>query len=147
MSAGCAETRRLTTIVWCCAGLFLLVDVVWLALSPLRFERANWTMVGGIVVVTWLLRAVVVLAPARVGASDRRLRVVLRGLARRCELLCRNGLLLLLIVKLFLVFSYLVTAAALPLQDAWLARIDRSLGFDWPAFLAPPTPARRSRAC
>jgi len=33
------------------------------------------------------------------------------------------------------VFSYLATAAALPLRDALLARLDGQLGFHWPSFL------------
>lgn len=130
--AGTAEARRLTTIAWCCAGAFLLVDVVWLLVSPLRFERGNWKMLAGLLVVTTL---VAVLVPHRVRTSDRRVNVVFRGIVRRCALLWRSALLLLLIVSTFLVFTYLATAAAMPLKDDLLAGIDRALGFDWLTFL------------
>jgi membrane-associated phospholipid phosphatase len=40
------------------------------------------------------------------------------------------------------IYMYLATSAALPLQDAWLASLDRMLGFEWPAFLAVTNSSR-----
>jgi PAP2 superfamily len=133
---GCGETRRCIGIVWCCALAFLAVDVAWLSVSALSFERANWSMLAAAVAVAMLVRAMLVAALINLAARDRRGAVMLRGFTRRCELLCHHGLLLVLLVASFLVFSYLATAAALPLKDETLAALDRALGFDWPKFLA-----------
>lgn len=133
-AAGCPATRRLTTIVWCCVAAFLLVDAIWLWISPISFERGNWKLFASLLAGVIVVRAAAFLASHRGRMSERRR--LLRGIVRKSELLCRGVLQLALITAVFLVFTYLVTAAALPLRDDVLAAIDRELGFDWPSFLA-----------
>ncbi len=133
-AAGCPATRRLTTIVWCCIASFLLVDAIWLWISPLSFEHGNWKAFASLLAGVIVVRAAAFLASHRGRMSERRR--ILRGVVRKSELLGRGMLQLALISAVFLVFTYLVTAAALPLQDDALAAIDRRLGFDWPTFLA-----------
>ena len=45
-AAGRTETRRCTTIVWCCIALFAGIDVAWLAASSLHFDPANWSILA-----------------------------------------------------------------------------------------------------
>lgn len=117
-----------------CIAVLFVVDAIWLHRSSLRFAPENW----------WLLAALTV--PGAVigllqrAGNDRliglRLWPLLRRPLRQAARVWRGGIVLALVMALFLVFTYLATAAALPLRDDVLVRIDRSLGFDWPLFLA-----------
>jgi hypothetical protein len=131
----CPLTRRYTVIAWSCAVLLLAVDVTWLAWSSLRFDPANWQLLAGLVAGAMLARATMLLLADR-AARGRTRRLLLRGLGRKSRLLWRAGVLLTLIFAAFLVFTYLATAASLPLRDDVLVAIDRRLGFDWQVFLA-----------
>src|SRR6202022_4070352 len=62
--------------------------------------------------------------------------VLLRTASERFALLFRSCLLIAAIGSVGLVFTYLATSAALPLQDAFLAKLDSHLGFHWPSFLS-----------
>jgi membrane-associated phospholipid phosphatase len=72
----------------------------------------------------------------RLRKSDDRFATYLRAALERFALLFRGCLLMGAIGSVGLTFTYLATAAALPLQDAFLARVDSYLGFHWPSFLA-----------
>jgi hypothetical protein len=130
----CPQTRRFTVIAWSCAVLLLAVDMAWLAWSSLDFDPANWQLLTGLVGAAMLARATMLLL-ADNAARGRTRRLLLRSLSRKSRLLWRAGVLLTLIFAVFLVFTYLATAASLPLRDDTLVAIDRYLGFDWPAFL------------
>lgn len=132
----CHETRRLTQVVWLSSGLLLLADIVWFSMSPLRFAPGNWKILGGAIAVSAVVRMFCFVVSDRLRISDHRFGLALHCIVRKSELLWRGGILLALIVSTFVIFTYLATAAALPLQDDLLAGIDRHLGFDWPQFLA-----------
>lgn len=128
--------RRNMAIAWCCVGTFFAADIAWLGVSPLSMARPEWTAIlkaclygillcGFFLVVAYRLRE----PPDRVGA-------VLKTTLHRTEALFSALILLAAIGSGGLVFSYLATAADWPLQDAALAQVDRTLGFDWLTFLA-----------
>lgn len=128
------EARRHTVIVWCCVALFAGIDVAWLAMSSLRFHPANWSILASMVAAAATGRAAALLLARRTVPGTPRAAV--RALARKFALLGRGGLLLVLLVAGFVVFSYLATAASLPLRDGLLAALDERLGFNWMVFLA-----------
>lgn len=130
----CPVTRRFTVIAWICAVLLLGIDMTWLAWSSLHFDPTNWWLLASLVAGAMLARATMLLLADR-AARGRTRRLLLRGLGRKSRLLWRAGVLFLLIFAAFLVFTYLATAASLPLRDDTLVAVDRSLGFDWVAFL------------
>jgi hypothetical protein len=128
------EARRATAIAWCCVALFASVDVAWLMLSSLHFHPANWSILAAVTAAAVVGRAAALLLARRVVRGTPRAAV--RALARKLALLGRFGLLLVLLVAGFVVFSYLATAASLPLRDNLLADLDEKLGFNWMVFLA-----------
>jgi membrane-associated phospholipid phosphatase len=72
----------------------------------------------------------------RLRDNEGRIAVFLRAALERFALLFRGCLLITAIGTVGLIFTYLATASALPLQDALLARLDSQLGFDWLSFLS-----------
>ena len=128
------EARRTTVIAWCCVVLFAGIDVAWLLLSSLDFHPANWSILAAVTAAAAVGRAAALLLARRVARGTPRAAV--RALARKLALLGRFGLLLVLLVAGFVVFSYLATAASLPLRDTLLADLDETLGFNWMVFLA-----------
>lgn len=117
-----------------CIAVLFAVDAIWLCRSSLRFAPENWTLLASL-----MLPGAVILALQRMANGSpfsSCLGPPLRRLLRKAALAWRGGFVLALVMSLFLVFTYLATASALPLRDEVLVRIDRDLGFDWPSFLA-----------
>lgn len=117
-----------------CISVLFTVDVVWLCCSSLHFAPENWT----ILVSLMLPGAVSVVLARMIDGEPPGFRAwpLLRRLLCRAMSVWRGSVVLALTMSLFLVFTYLATAAALPLRDDVLVRFDRDLGFDWPSFLA-----------
>jgi hypothetical protein len=128
------EPRRHMAIAWCCVALFAGIDVAWLALSSLHFHPANWSILAAVAVAAFVGRAAALVFARRVARGTPR--TAGRAMARKFALLGRGGLLLVLLIASFVVFSYLATAASLPLRDGLLATLDEKLGFNWLVFLA-----------
>lgn len=132
-----ARPRRIcrnARLTLACVVVLFVVDAVWLRRSSLRFAPENWTLLALLAVPG----AVIVVLQRLVdgGQPGARMWSLLRRPLRKAALVWRGGVVLALVMSLFLVFTYLATAAAPPLRDDVLVRIDRSLGFDWPSFLA-----------
>lgn len=133
----CARPRKVCRnarlTLWCIAVLFA-VDAIWLCRSSLRFAPENWALLallaapGAVIVVLQRL--------IHGGLFGSRMWPLLHRSLRKATLVWRGGVVLALVMSLFLVSTYLATAAALPLRDDVLVRIDHGLGFDWPSFLA-----------
>jgi membrane-associated phospholipid phosphatase len=120
---------------WIALAGLAAVDAVWLSLSRLSFAASNWDSIIRLVLFTAVAFGLCGLISHRLARVTDRVGVVLREGARRVELFALATLLFALTAVAVIAYCYLGTAAALPLQDARLAQIDRWMGFDWVAFV------------
>jgi membrane-associated phospholipid phosphatase len=118
-------------------GLTLLVsaDAIWLAFSHLGFAESNWKSIVRLVLFGALALGLCGLIFYRVENETDRVGRFLRAANRRTELLIATSALFSLLAVAVIAWCCLGTSAALPLQDARLAAIDRWMGFDWPGFV------------
>lgn len=116
------------------AGHFTVV-LVWLSFSRLSLAQTNWESIARLMLCAAIALAVCWFISRRLaGATDRVGRLLREG-GKRVELFAVAMLLFGLLSMVIVAYCYLATAAALPFQDARLARIDQALGFDWVAFV------------
>jgi membrane-associated phospholipid phosphatase len=116
------------------AGL-VCVEMVWLSLSRLSFADSNWDSVVRLVLFTAIAFGFCGLVSHRLAGAADRVGCALREGARRVELFALATLLFGLLAVVIIAYCFLGTAAALPFQDAQLARVDQWLGFNWVAFV------------
>jgi membrane-associated phospholipid phosphatase len=130
------EYRRLMTLAWGVVVFFFVIDLIWFPLARLTFAAGNFLR---------LLSTALAMAGiyAAIGFVSHRARakksVIGNWLARMAEgagLLVRAGIFTIVLGIVGVTFSYLAASLGLPLRDPELAAIDKTLGFDWPAFLA-----------
>jgi len=140
MLAEYGEAARRNMIVgWVCAAMLALVEAIWLPRSSMSFDPAIWPALAhsclwGAAALTFYL-----VISYRLRHAQDRFGRYLRAALERFSLLFRSCLLIAAIGSVGLIFSYLATAAALPMKDAFLARLDSLLGFHWLSFWARPT--------
>jgi membrane-associated phospholipid phosphatase len=111
------------------------INTAWLSLSELIFARDNWDSIIQVLLFTAIALGLCGLASYRLRGAADRIGCLLREIGKRTELFAVAMLLFGLLAAVIITYCYLATAAALPFQDAFLARIDRSLGFDWTGFV------------
>jgi hypothetical protein len=116
------------------AGL-VCVEMVWLSFSRLSFADSNWDSVIRLLLFTAIVFGFCGLVSHRLAGATDRVGCALREGARRLELFAVAMLLFGLLAVIIVAYCFLGTAAALPFQDARLARIDQWLGFNWVAFV------------
>jgi membrane-associated phospholipid phosphatase len=121
--------------VWVTLAGFLVVETVWLSLSRLHFAGSNWPGLIHLVLFTAIGLGMCALVSHRLSGVTDRFGVTLREGSRRVELFAITALIAALLSAVIVTYCYLGTAAALPLQDARLSRIDHWLGFDWIGFV------------
>jgi membrane-associated phospholipid phosphatase len=110
---------RANRLAWAVVGVLLLVDLVWLAFSQLSVVPRSLALPVATGLVVGL-----------VGRYYRHRRGEPR-LADALELCAQMTV----FMSVGALFSYLVATLGMPLQDAALYAIDRSLGLDWLAYL------------
>lgn len=123
------------TAVWATLGAFGLVEAVWFALSGMSFAESNWRDMMRIGAFAALALAICALISYRLTGADDRVGRLLADSARRVELFAVGAFAFAMLSAAIVTWCYLGAAAALPLQDARLSAIDRSLGFDWIGFV------------
>lgn len=121
--------------VWVTLAGFLVVETVWLSLSRLHFAESNWPALIHLVLFTAIGLGMCALVSHRLSGVTDRFGLTLREGTRRVELFAAAALITTLLSAVIVTYCYLGTAAALPLQDARLSRIDHWLGFDWVGFV------------
>jgi membrane-associated phospholipid phosphatase len=127
--------RRYMLTSWVCiAGLALVVSI-WLPISTLSLDQASWSEVVTSLIYGAAACTFYFAASHRLRKDENRIAVYLRAALERLALVFRSCLSIVAIGSVGLIFTYLATSAALPLQDAFLARLDTHLGFHWPSFL------------
>jgi len=129
------QARFHMTVAWIALAGLVSVDVVWLSFSRLSFATSNWDSIIRLVLFTAIAFGFCGLVSHRLAHKTDRVGAVLREGAKRVELFAVAMLLFALLAVTVIAYCYLGSAAALPLQDAWLAQIDQWIGFDWIAFV------------
>lgn len=122
-------------LAWTTLIGLLTVDMVWLSFSRLSFAGDNWDSLIRLGLFTAIAFGLCGLISHRLAGATDRVGCVLREAARRAELFAIAMLLFGLLAVIIIACCFLGTAAALPFQDARLARIDQWLGFNWVAFV------------
>lgn len=120
---------------WITLAGFLAVEALWLPLTRLSLADSSWQSLIRPVLFSAIAFGMCGLISHRLAAATDRVGLALREGAQRVELFTVATLVFALLAAVIVTYCYLGTAAALPLQDAWLARIDRLLGFDWVGFV------------
>jgi len=129
------QARFHMATAWIALAGLASVDTVWLSLSRLSFAANNWDSIIRLVLFIAVAFGSCGLVSYRLVHETDRVSEVLREGTKRIELFALAALLFGLLAVTVIVLCYLGTAAALPLQDALLAQIDRWLGFDWVGFV------------
>jgi membrane-associated phospholipid phosphatase len=127
--------RRHMIASWTCVAGLALVVLIWLPLSRLSIDQASWWELGTSLIYGAAAFTFYLLVSYRLREKEDRLAICLRAALERLALLFRGGVLIAAIGIVGLVFTYLATASALPLKDAFLAKLDSHLGFHWPSVL------------
>jgi len=127
--------RNMVTSWVCVAGL-ALVESIWLPMSSLSFDPAQWpatvhSLICGAAACIFYLAV-----SYRLRNRQGHVAAFLRAALERFALLFRSLLLISAIGSVGLIFTYLATSSALPLKDSLLARLDSQLGFHWLSFLS-----------
>lgn len=128
--------RSSMAIAWTCIGLFAIADVVWLRASSLVFARENWVVIGKGCGYAMLMVTFLVVAAFRLRDRADRVAAFLGAALAGTALSFRALIVVAASGIVGVTFSYLATAAGLPLRDDLLARGDLAFGFHWPDFLA-----------
>jgi membrane-associated phospholipid phosphatase len=129
------QARFHMAVAWTAmAGLFAIV-LVWLPLSHLSFAQSNWESIVRLVSFSGVALGLCAFILRRLAGANDRVGRLLCEAGKRTELFAVATLLFGLLAIVIVGYCYLATAAALPLQDLLLERIDRSIGFDWVAFV------------
>jgi membrane-associated phospholipid phosphatase len=130
-----ALARRNMVVVWTSVAALALVEAVWLPMSTLTIDPAAWPGLARSLLYGVASYVFYVFVSYRLRTGDDRVADFLRAALERFSLLARGCIAIFAIGSVGLVFTYLATAAAWPLRDALLARLDADLGFHWLAFL------------
>jgi hypothetical protein len=127
---------RCLRVAWICIGLLIAADALWLPFSSLRFPASNWVYLAKVAAVCGMIFLILHVAALRLAGDNSAFAKVLKFAIVRTELICFALVPVTALLVAGVTFSYLSTAAALPLQDALLVRLDAAVGFVWPDFLA-----------
>lgn len=130
-----AAAQRNMTIAWACIFGLAVTNMIWLANTTMVFAASNWTSLLRIGLWMALLGGCFGLALRRLRTENDRTANLLTSVLERADLAWRGLLPTIALLTALVTYSYLATAAALPLRDHVLAAIDLDLGFHWPSFL------------
>ena len=130
-----AAARRNMTIAWACIFGLVVTNIIWLASTSMVFAASNRASLLSLGLWMTLLGTCFGLALRRLRTENDRTARLLTSVLERADLAWRGFLPTIALLTALVTYSYLATAAALPLRDGVLAAIDVSLGFHWPSFL------------
>ncbi len=130
-----AVARRNMVAAWACIAGLSLVVFAWLPMSGLVFDPATWPGFTHSLIYAVITYVFYLVVSQRLRHQQGRVAIFLRAALERFALLFRSCVLIAAIGSVGLIFTYLATAAALPLKDGLLAILDQRLGFHWLSFL------------
>lgn len=125
------RANRSMVLAWGSIGCFILVDLVWVQASSFVFASSNWDRIFKSSLIPLAMFIALLIISHRLRDKTDRVGVFLWELTRRADLLWRSLFVMAALSVSAITFSFLASGAALPLKDAWLADVDRNLGFDW----------------
>src|ERR1700732_3285039 len=128
--------RRNMVTRWVCALGLALVESIWLPMSTLSLDQAAWSALASSLIYGAAAYTFCLVISHRLRKNEDRVAVFLRAAFERFALLFRSFLLIAAVGSVGLIFTYLATSSALPLKDAFLAKLDSYLGFHWLSFLS-----------
>src|SRR5689334_14527592 len=123
--------RRYMLTSWASVAVLALVVAVWLPMSTLSLDQASWSEAAWSLIYGAGACTFYVAASHRLHNDEKPIAAHLRTALARLALLFRSCLAIVAIGSAGLIFTYLATSAALPLQDAFLAKLDSHIGFHW----------------
>jgi membrane-associated phospholipid phosphatase len=136
MASSLSKQRLFTPLTRWSLAVFVVVDVIWLSVSPLTFAASDLWTIGQAVLGILCAFAVLPLVLRRLESDPSKTAGAIRAAACGVDNLARVAAFTVLTGIAAGTYMYLATSAALPLQDARLASLDQALGFDWLGFLA-----------
>jgi hypothetical protein len=128
--------RRNMVTSWGCVAGLALVESIWLPMSALSFDSAQWPATVHSLIYGAAACIFYLVVSHRLRNKQGRIEAFLGAALERFALLFRSLLLITAIGSVGLIFTYLATSSALPLQDSLLAGLDGQLGFHWLSFLS-----------
>ena len=129
------RARRHMVTAWAALACLATVDALWLQFSHLSFAPSNLDSLVRLVAYMALAFGFCGLIAYRLDGEAHPVGVALREITRRIELFCNGAMVFSLLAVAVITCCCLGAGAALPLQDAQLAQIDRAMGFDWVGFV------------
>jgi membrane-associated phospholipid phosphatase len=128
--------RVISPLSWWSLGIFLVVDVIWLSVSPLTLAMSNLWAIGQTALVVASAFCTLPLILSRLAGDPSTIAGAIRAAAHGVDSLARVAVFTVLMGIAAGTYMYLAASTGLPLQDATLASLDEALGFDWSRFLA-----------
>lgn len=120
---------------WFALGTIFAVNTGWFWFSDLTFAEDNMDSAVRLFLFTAMALGLCGFINYRLRDATDSVGRFLQKICKRVELFAVAMLVFGLLAIAIITYCYLATAAALPLQDALLARMDRWLGFDWVGFV------------
>jgi membrane-associated phospholipid phosphatase len=128
-------TRVVPPLAWAILAFFLLVDVVWLTISPAVLAGETMPDFDQLALFVGVAYCVPQLVIWRVSGDNSHSADVVRAVAQPIVRFVAAALYTLLLGLAVCIFNVLTVRVGLPLQDARFAAIDVNLGFNWLRFL------------
>ena len=137
MALPLSRQRLITPLSWWSLGIFVMVDVIWLSVSPspLMFPASNFSAIGQASLSILCAFGVLPLILRRLEGDPTKTGGAIRAAAYGVNSLARIAAFTVCLGVAAGTYMYLAASAALPLQDARLASVDQALGFDWLGFV------------
>ena len=129
------NTKQTAILAWGSTGIFAVIVLIWFPLSPLRFGPENYFILFKSVLLLVTVYSILKIVSFRLLLDQSTTAMFIRHFSDRLAILLSAAVFLLPMTHLGTMYMYLAAGAGLPLKDAWLAKIDRAIGFDWLAFL------------
>jgi len=135
MASPLSRQRLITPLSRWSLGIFVMVDVIWLSVSPLTFAASNFWSIGRASLVILCAFGMLPLVLKRLEGDLTKTAGAIRAAAYGVNSLARIAAFTVCLGVAAGTYMYLAASAALPLQDARLASVDQALGFDWLGFV------------
>jgi membrane-associated phospholipid phosphatase len=124
-------TRLITPVAWAALALFVTVDLIWFILSPMVFAPANFRLVGQSILLFGGLSAMPKLVVFRLTGDSSPISKFILSISDKVARFLRAIVFTLGFGFAGCIFTYLAASLGWPLQDAQLAAVDSSMGFNW----------------
>lgn len=129
------STKQTAILAWGSTGIFAAIVFIWFPLSALRFGPDNYLVLFKAVLILAIGYSITKLVSVRLRQDQSNIAKFIWHYSDGFAILISASVFLIPMANFGTIYMYLAAGMGLPLQDAWLARIDHAIGFDWLAFL------------